>query len=160
MQLAIRAHNSDLAHNSTSRDVTIVSAFGYWHVHAILWLLQRISCLWDVICLLYLGSGLAQLVQCLGYLLDGRGFEFRLGQQIYPYTKTSWPLLEPNRLQFHGHRRSFLRLKWLWGSVDHSCSSSVEVKNEWSSSLGTRIRLCDVDMYRFTFHCALYWGSQ
>ena len=74
----------------------------------------------------------AQSVQWLGCVLDGAGFEYCQGQEIFLFSKTSISALRPNCPP----------IQWVlgffpWGHTARTCgwlltSISFEVKNEWS----------------------------
>ena len=70
--------------------------------------------------------------------MDGPGFESRLGQEIFLFSKTSRSAFGPPCVLFNGYRA----LLW-WGGgcrgpvrdADLSPQTSAEVKNEWSYRL-------------------------
>jgi hypothetical protein len=79
------------------------------------------------------------------------GFEPLQSQKIYPFSRTSWPPLEPTQIFIQLVLLFFPRgLRWPWRAVAHSLPSSTEAKNEWSYMSDPFIRLHGVDSDTFT----------
>jgi hypothetical protein len=93
----------------------------------------------------------------LGYRLDDGGFQSRKGLEIFLFTTASRPVLRPYQppIQWIPGDLS-LGIKRPRRETDHSPPSGAEVKNAWSYTSTSPIRLHGVVLRdNFTFHMYL-----
>jgi len=65
----------------------------------------------------------------------------------------------PSSLLCYGYRRPFQGIKRPWRDVDHTTSSSGEIKKEWSHTSSHSIRLRGLHRDKFRFPCTTYCYS-
>jgi hypothetical protein len=82
--------------------------------------------------------------------MDNLGFEFGNGRRFFCSQKCPDQFWGPLSHLFSGYQGSFDWVKPPEQEVDHSSSSSAEVKNEWNY-LSTPVCLYGVDRDNFTF---------
>jgi hypothetical protein len=96
------------------------------------------------------------LVGIVTSLRAGRsGIPIPAGARDFSYSNRPDLLWGPSSLLLDGCWGSFPRAKWLGRDVDHSLSSSAEVKHEWSytAALPVCLRVMDRDSFIFFSSC-------